>query len=206
MLKDCTYFHLFYFTLDDVLNNLIPVNFKPYEGTDLFTLINNYPTEGNVIPTSKIETFDSALLMELSSNIYLRYSKFYTFNYINENVTEIRSSSRLTDWKRRFISLLIGTYEKYETLYSMYKNNKDKLLDRVKTITKGASRFNDTPQDTGLFEDDPHTTNITQQAAESETDVMPLMERIKEIQNNIRDIIDDWTKEFRALFIHPNNI
>ena len=69
MFKDCTYFHLYYFTLDDVLNNLIPVNFKPYEGTDLFNLINNYPTEGNVLPASKIETFDSEVLMELSSNI-----------------------------------------------------------------------------------------------------------------------------------------
>ena len=66
-----------------------------------------------------------------------------------------------------------------------------------------STRFNDTPQDSGDFSDDSHTTNITQSSATTEADSGSIMERLDALYRNWRSILVDWTQEFTGIFYCP---
>ena len=51
----------------------------------------------------------------------------------------------------------------------------------------------------GDWSDDEHTSNITR--IENSNDFTPLMDRINEIQNKLRNIQKDWEDEFKGIFI-----
>lgn len=89
------------------------------------------------------------------------------------------------------------TKDRYETLLGYYASEKANLLNKIKS--KSVARYNDTPQDGGDWSDDEHTSNITQN--ESETDMLPLMDRLTSIQNNFRNLVKEWADEFKGLFI-----
>ena len=77
--------------------------------------------------------------------------------------------------------------EKYSLLIQNLNNNKQKLLDDVKSSS--IARFNDTPQNSGDFSDDQHTSNITK--TESSSNVGTMMARLNEIEDNIKQLYID---------------
>ena len=83
--------------------------------------------------------------------------------------------------------------EKYSMLIQNLNNNKAKLLDDVRSYS--SSRFNDTPQNSGDFSDDQHTSNITTTTSSSNAGTM--MARLNEIEDNIKQLYIDWSNEFR---------
>ena len=72
----------------------------------------------------------------------------------------------------------------------------------LQSKTTGRTRFNDTPQDSGEFADDSHTTHITT----SKNDYDTLMGRIEEIDRKYRNVMRDWAREFEPLFIHEESL
>ena len=80
-------------------------------------------------------------------------------------------------------------------------NNKSKLLDDVKSSS--VARFNDTPQNSGDFSDDQHTSNIT--TTTSSSNVGTMMQRLNEIEDNIKQLYLDWSDEFRKFIIWSVN-
>ena len=80
-------------------------------------------------------------------------------------------------------------------------NNKQKLLDDVKSSS--VARFNDTPQNSGDFSDDQHTSNIT--TTTSSSNVGTMMQRLNEIEDNIKQLYIDWSDEFRKFIIWSVN-
>ena len=80
-------------------------------------------------------------------------------------------------------------------------NNKSKLLDDVKSSS--VARFNDTPQNSGDFSDDNHTSNIT--TTTSSSNVGTMMQRLNEIEDNIKQLYIDWSNEFRKFIIWSVN-
>lgn len=95
---------------------------------------------------------------------------------------------------RKMISIFSQTYDRYALVMKSYMDRRANLLDKVEAIT----RFNDTPQDTGEFADDKHTTHITT----TKNDYDTLMGRLKEIQDSYNKVLRDWVEEFSCLFIH----
>ena len=91
--------------------------------------------------------------------------------------------------------------EKYSLLIQNFENNKAKLLDDVKSSS--IARFNDTPQNSGDFSDDNHTSNITK--TESSSNVGTMMQRLNEIEDNIKQLYLDWSDEFRKFIIWSAN-
>ena len=79
--------------------------------------------------------------------------------------------------------------------------NKSKLLDDVKSSS--VARFNDTPQNSGDFSDDQHTSNIT--TTTSSSNVGTMMQRLNEIEDNIKQLYIDWSNEFRKFIIWSVN-
>ena len=81
----------------------------------------------------------------------------------------------------------LSSSEKYNLLIQNLNNNKTKLLDDVKSSS--IARFNDTPQNSGDFSDDNHTSNIT--TTTNSSNVGTMMQRLNEIEDNIKQLYLD---------------
>lgn len=143
---------------------------------------------------------------------------------------------------RRFIGKLFDvaqmTYNKYAKILSIYEATKNNLLDRLQKVIDGevkntgysshtigsneTRRDNDTPQDTGDFSDDSHTSFITQGEStgsdlrqddlKMENDVTEswdneaIIERIDKIQKLYDNVMLKWLNEFKGLFLEEGNV
>lgn len=87
----------------------------------------------------------------------------------------------------QIMSWWMSSSEKYSLLIKNLNNNKTKLLDDVKSSS--IARFNDTPQNSGDFSDDQHTSNITK--TENSSNVGTMMQRLNEIEDNIKQLYID---------------
>ena len=113
------------------------------------------------------------------------------------------------DFVKKFASTKVGqifawwtaSSEKYSLLIQNLKANKSKLLDDVKSAS--ISRFNDTPQNSGDFSDDNHTSTVTK--TENSSNVGTMMARLNEIEDNIKQLYIDWSNEFRKFIIWSVN-
>ena len=94
-----------------------------------------------------------------------------------------------------------SSLEKYSMLIQNLTANKAKLLDDVKSSS--TSRFNDTPQNSGDFSDDAHTSTVTK--TENSSNVGTMMARLNEIEDNIKQLYIDWSDEFRKFIIRSVN-
>lgn len=91
--------------------------------------------------------------------------------------------------------------EVYELLISQLEANKTKLLNQIKSTS--STKFNDTPQEPGVFTEDQYTSNIT--ATETTTDANTMMARLKEIQNDLKSLYAKWSNEFgKFIFFSAN--
>ena len=94
-----------------------------------------------------------------------------------------------------------SSMEKYSLLIQNLEANKAKLLDDVKSSS--IARFNDTPQNSGDFSDDNHTSTVTK--TENSSNVGTMMQRLNEIEDNIKQLYIDWSNEFRKFIIWSVN-
>ena len=141
----------------------------------------------------------------------------------------------------RFLNILDFTWKKYTTILKAYEDNKNKLMDRLQKIVDGeinntgyqtnevsnsgseTRRDNDTPQDSGDFSDDSHTSFISQGESSSsglqtrrdglkmENDVTEswddtsIIERIEKIDYKYQLTMKKWVEEFSVLFVDGGN-
>ena len=101
----------------------------------------------------------------------------------------------------QIMSWWTSSTEKYSLLIQNLEANKSKLLDDVKSAS--ISRFNDTPQNSGDFSDDQHTSTVTK--TENSSNVGTMMARLNEIEDNIKQLYIDWSNEFRKFIIWSVN-
>lgn len=94
-----------------------------------------------------------------------------------------------------------SSMDKYVMLIQNLELNKSKLLDDVKSSS--VARFNDTPQNSGDFSDDPHTSTIT--TTENSSNAGTMMQRLNEIEDRIKQLYLDWSDEFRKFIIWSAN-
>lgn len=119
--------------------------------------------------------------------------------YWNES---FRNSSSY--WVQRFITIYNATKERYITLLNIYKDNKGKLLNDVTSIVINENTFNDIPQNTGDFSGEEYATNYTKNVNTAASQIDTLMNRIEQIDKKYQDIMLNWIKEFKSLFIDPS--
>ena len=107
---------------------------------------------------------------------------------------------------QEWLNLFYNTYDYYSTLIGFYESKKANLLDKVKSTTDTKVKFNDVPQTTaqGSFEGDSYATNYTHSEGSNETDFATLMTRLREIQDDFKNVWNDWIYEFRRLFLEDN--
>lgn len=132
-------------------------------------------------------TYELPKVQELITLIISSYSWDYAF-WIDSEATEQQKTN--------------GATKKVMKMQAWLDANARKIsasLEAVETPTRGqansTTRFNDTPQDGGNFEDDPHTTNFT---AFTSNDAVG---SDYVVSLNSRDLLNRYREEFAKRFI-----
>ena len=76
----------------------------------------------------------------------------------------------------------------------------------LKSKTTGRTRFNDTPQNMGEWNDEEHATNVSKSVNESEVDSGSIVARLDEAFKNWRSIILEWANEFNQAFLKEEQV
>lgn len=190
-----------YFTLGEIIS-LEDDTIEPNSSTkDLVftTIMTDY---GLTIEDSSASK--QTILNQLMRMIYARYysceiyRKELDFPYYQDASSP--DSGERKEVFRGLIQLFNLTAPRYIPLLEQYKANESDPIGKISSTSTGKTRFNDTPQDGGDFEDDEYTTNITQTEATTESDSGSIMERLDALYRNWRQILRDWTSEFKGLF------
>lgn len=190
-----------YFTLGEIISledDTLEPNSKLHDLV-FTTIMNSY---GLTIENDSAD--NQAILNQLMRMIYSRFYHFEIYrkelDYPYYQDASAPDSSERKEVFRSLIQLFNLTAPRYIPLLKQYKANESDPIGKISSTSYGKTRFNDTPQDSGDFEDDEHTTNITQSEATTESDSGSIMERLDALYKNWRQILRDWTTEFKGLF------
>lgn len=107
------------------------------------------------------------------------------------------------EWAYRFVRVLNMTYEYYVPLLTFYRANKSNLMDDITATSKNKVKFNDTPQNANtldVYEGDNYITHFTATENESKSPLASKIMRLKEIQENYKNVMYDWIKQFERIF------
>ena len=150
---------------------------------------------------------------EMLNDFYPRFYKYYAVEV--EDETTQAFSDAATEFFYKFWNVLNVTYPKYAPIIKSFKDNEAKLMaslnrdytddaDSSGTVT---SRFNDTPQDGGLFEDDAHTTNVNETSSSSDSGLEHkeefnneyMIDRINKIRDNLSNLFTEWENKVATI-------
>lgn len=203
------YDYVVWFTLEELYSEAFGQVDQPYQAGDLGELLKDLLYPVNAPVWSDYANHELKPHMEdLWQLIYARYYDWYCdYSTYTDFGQELEPT---TDMCKKFfiklLNVLVLSYEKYSVLLDYYTSEKNNLMNQINTSNTAITRFNDTPQDGGDFSDDAHTTNISQSEGSSGTDGMSPIMRLKEIQDNYRDAMEEWCNEFKRLFIPEEDI
>lgn len=195
-----------YYTLDDIRVEikLVPNEKGPYtmlaaSYLNLTAFINRCLQEAGLTTIPVIsETTESAKCFQN----YI-WPRFYqeAIIYVDSDESESFLEKFCRTKAGQIMSWWQSSSEKYSMLIQNLSNNKTKLLDDVKSSS--IARFNDTPQNSGDFSDDQHTSTVNK--TENSSNAGTMMQRLNEIENNIKQLYIDWSNEFRKFIIWSVN-
>ena len=202
-----------WFTLDELFS-LIPSANRPQPHssetpatwfTDLLSSYGlAYSTDAlDSFPTATIKSYINAVM----TNVYNRHYKDYMISVIiEEGDSEQPTNDDLTQCLIKLLNVIDNTIPKYIPLFQVYKTASSGILEPPKATSSSVSRFNDTPQDSGLFDEDSHTTNISEAESESSADIGTRVSRLDEAYRNYHSIILKWSNEFNLLFFKEEQL
>ena len=189
-----------YFTLGEVValedDTLAP---NSSHDIDISTIMTTYGLVIEDTSTEKIDIFKQLIRMV--------YARFYhsevcrkPLDYPYYNDAQAPNSDERKEVFRSFVNLFNLTAPRFIPLLKQYKANESNPLAKISSTSTGKTRFNDTPQDGGDFDDDEHTSHLTQTEATTETDTGSIVERLDALYKNWREILRDWSSQFKGLF------
>lgn len=195
----------YFYTLHEALHHLNDEFGEPYiDNLEWLSVL------VSACPKAEIFTMSPAgfkpYIADLLERIYCTYYNHYCIK--TEDAT--LKVEDVIIWLRKLVNIILNTYDRYAVLLKAYDDNKNKLMDKIKSVTTGIAVFNDTPQNAGTDEefgdDTTHRTNINKNRGESETDGNTLILRIKEIDDSFRNMMMIWLHEFDKIFYEEGNI
>ena len=194
-----------YFTLDDVKRDiaLLPITEGPFSMEVSAVKMAEFITK--VIKkcgwTTPLRDWNDSFsnYIDICWQNYI-WPKFYdkAICYTDDDTIADNDSAKVfANFIGPIIAWMSSSDTKFSLLIANQEANKTKLLDQIKSSS--VNRFNDTPQNQGQFEDNSHNTNVTK--TENATDGATLLARLNEIEDNLKRLYEDWSKEFRKFII-----
>lgn len=194
-----------YYSLEDIRKNLNL--YKAYRGP--FSMLEASAGFLNFMNTCLASVGYSEIVGTVeAAEAYTCFANYIWPRFYNEAIIYVDADEDTT-FVDKFCTEKIGnifawwksSMDKYVMLIQNLEANKSKLLDDVKSSS--LARFNDTPQNSGDFSDDPHTSTVTK--TENSSNVGTMMSRLNEIEDRIKQLYLDWSDEFRKFIIWSAN-
>lgn len=153
-------------------------------------------------------TLTDQIIDELWQTVYARYGQHVIVKvkqYLSDvepTTDSIIEEGYLKKWFYKYLNMLKLTYSYYSTILELYNNNATKLLDDLKTTSSVKMKFNDTPQNAGAgtYVAENYLTTYTENTSESSSPIATIIQRLKEIQENYRDMMSEWVNKFERIF------
>lgn len=161
--------------------------------------LNGYEVPGDL-------TAKATIYNQLLSQILGRYNDHAIIKIelpFNVEITSDDISDAYDKWVNKFIALLNDTHAYYITLLSSYADAQAHLMDDIKATSKNKVKFNDTPQNPNtldVYEGDNYITHFTATEGETSSELMSKINRLKEIQDNYKDMMSIWVRDFERIF------
>lgn len=162
---------------------------------------------GAVLPTKaladKLFTDLSAMIPEefeypAEVNKFVSYLVFGCYsNYLLYTDSDADYEANKQELLLKIATFIYESEKRYGLLIKTYKENESKLMDKLMTST--STKFNDTPQDSGDYSDNDHTSNISK--TDTQTDVSTTAARLNEIKNKWYNLYLDWLTNFIKKFV-----
>ena len=208
------------YTLYEILSNgLAYLSYGNYPKASNKIIVRNMfnVLAGVVIPdtTELPEEYIDKKNYDLLNLIVERYWNEYVFESEEEYTTgaalsaypDIQYKTRL--FVSKLFNLIRFTYPKYSVLLKAYEDESANLTAKLERITDGTAtqRNNDTPQDGGDFDDDEHTSFISQGKVDNTEswDSEPIIDRLDKISKLYHKVMEEWLDEFKDLFVEGGN-
>ena len=171
------------------------VELQPYDdGISLQTILTEYQINYSIEQNSMIET--------LFKKIYNRFNTYELFEISACDSSETKVRQLLREWIIKFINEYENTKMYYETLIKAYENSLPTIMNDVEATTENEVVFNDTPQvEGGIFKTNDYATTYTKTGSTSKSPMKTPIERLKDIQDNLRNLWKDLTNHFHLLFV-----
>ena len=199
-----------WYSLKDVFSGLgyLPASNVEAEKLPFLTVLSSYSLELDPINYDGLDatqqTSANALINELMKVVYVKYAEWHCLKkemcYYSDVIPTL-SNDDIKDLLLKFINIINMTFKRYWILFNSYKKYQDDPTAKMESSDGSVTRFNDTPQNTGLYGDDSHTSHITEYEHNSSMDSASIMKRLEEVNDNWRSILYAWSNEFKGLFI-----
>lgn len=200
----------YYWTLQEALNALTgntDIKDWNFSASDLLDCISTMYTNSGYLPSVvQISGGNLAWSNTNYEKVMNLVMKRFREHYVYWTKTDLQDTEKTEVFVSKLVYILEMTAPRYLKLLEVYSSADAQLLNPVEVSTAGITRFNDTPQDSGDFATDSHTTNITQDSRTTSNDLDTKMGRIREIEGNYNNLLLKWSNEFDKLFIEEANI
>ena len=208
------YMKINYYTFQEVLD-LYP-QFRPeyphstdFEDDWFSKILASADLELAIYGVSEVITDDiiKDVIDALMTIVYQRHSEH--FIYWKEMRCEDSYSLNTSDFHkyiRTLLTIIELTTPKYLPLLQDQEYYSYAPTSPLKSKTTGRTRFNDTPQDEGEWNDEEHATNVSKSVNETEVDSGSIVSRLNEAFKEWRSIILEWANEFDQAFLLEEQI
>ena len=106
----------------------------------------------------------------------------------------------------KLINVINLTMPKYVPLLVQNKKYSIDPVAPIGSSTIGRTKFNDTPQNEGEFNDEEHASNVSESSSETKVDSGSIVQRLDELFKNYRSVILEWSNEFNRLFLKEEQL
>lgn len=106
----------------------------------------------------------------------------------------------------KLINVIDLTIPRYAVLLKQNEIYSFDPVAPIGSVSTGRTRFNDTPQDEGEYNDEEHASNVSKSISETQVDSGSIMSRLEELFKNFKPIILDWSNEFNSLFLKEEQL
>ena len=161
----------------------------------------------NLLDSSITDATITAILNYLMTIIYERHHADFLYKVITSwNETYSLDTDDFKIAMNKVLNVLELTIPRYIPIFIQNKVYSANPVAKISSTNMSRTRFNDTPQDEGEYNDEEHATNVSRTISESEVDSGSIMERLDAMFKGFRSIILEWSNEFNQLFLKEEQI
>ena len=106
----------------------------------------------------------------------------------------------------KILNVIELTSPKYLPMFKESEVATENLLKGATSSSHSDTRFNDTPQDGGDFNNDSHATNVSHTESGGEIEPESMIDHIKKVFDNFESVILMWSNEFNKLFFMEDQL